>query len=398
MRPPGSDRPRVAVVTHGYFPRIGGSERYHRQTARALGAIADVEVFTTRPHRSEGLPSMPRRAVVDDLPVNYLPWIPLGGERWILPWSLARALRRFEPDLLWANLPSASAALGAHRMRRRGRPWIATYQADLASDSWRNRTYARWEARLLRSAAQVFVHTDRLARRLAERGVDPGRIATVPGGPLIADGHPPAPLGSRVGDTQLPGPEASLLFVGALDRGHSYKGVDHLLQAVAQLGAGGLTVHVTLVGGGPERSVHEGVARALGITDRVRFAGRLSDEELAERYRRAWALVVPSTSRSEGFSAVAVEAAWYGCPAVISSAVESADFWRATGSALVYDDDPRGLADALRRIWTEVSLRRRLAAATAQVREELDWDRLLPRTLGPIQRLLDSRPRPAAPR
>jgi glycosyltransferase involved in cell wall biosynthesis len=398
MRPPGSGRPRVAVVTHGYYPRVGGAERYHRHTARALGALAEVEIFTTRPHRSEGLPSMPHRALVDEIPVNYLPWVPLGGERLILPWSLTGALRRFGPELLWANLPSASAALGAHRMRRLGRPWIATYQADLSSDTWRNRTYARWEARLLRSAARVFVYTERLARRLAERGLDPGRITVVPVGPLIADGRPPDPLGSRLGETAVPGPEAPLLFVGALDRGHAYKGVERLLQAVGQLGASGVTVHLTLVGGGPRRSAYERAARTLGIADRVRFAGRLSDAELADAYRSAWALVVPSTSRSEGFSAVAAEAAWYGCPAVVSSAVESAEYWRASGLALVYDDGPRGLAEALRRIWTEPSLRRRLAVAAGPVREELDWERLLPRTIEPIRRLLDSLPRPAAPR
>ena len=63
-----------------------------------------------------------------------------------------------------------------------------------------------------------------------------------------------------------------------------------------------------------------GGARALGLSDRVRFLGSLPPGEVADWMRRAWLLAVPSvTARdgdAEGLPTVIVEAAASGLPAV----------------------------------------------------------------------------------
>jgi glycosyltransferase involved in cell wall biosynthesis len=72
-----------------------------------------------------------------------------------------------------------------------------------------------------------------------------------------------------------------------------------------------------VVGDGPERAELAGLAGRLGVADRITWEGQLPLAELAERYRRAAALVVPA--RDEGLGLVAVEAQLCGTPVVAAA-------------------------------------------------------------------------------
>ena len=105
-----------------------------------------------------------------------------------------------------------------------------------------------------------------------------------------------------------------LLFVGALDRAHYFKGVSLLLQALAQT----RDAKLVIVGKGELLSQYEKEAAQLGIADRVHFTGGVTDEELARWYAGARALVLPSTDRSEAFGIVLIEAMACGTPVIAS--------------------------------------------------------------------------------
>jgi glycosyltransferase involved in cell wall biosynthesis len=100
----------------------------------------------------------------------------------------------------------------------------------------------------------------------------------------------------------------SLLFVGRLTK---QKGVDLLLQALARLPA---DITLDIVGEGVERAALEQATRELGLTSRVRWAGLLSQKDLARYYRKASAVVVPSAD--EGLGLVAAEAMLCETPVV----------------------------------------------------------------------------------
>jgi glycosyltransferase involved in cell wall biosynthesis len=108
------------------------------------------------------------------------------------------------------------------------------------------------------------------------------------------------------------------LFVGGLDRAHYFKGVDILLEAFARAAADVAEARLTIIGDGDLRPKYEARAKLLGVEDRVEFAGALDDASLADRYRSAAFLVLPSIDRSEAFGLVTVEAALSGTPAVVS--------------------------------------------------------------------------------
>jgi glycosyltransferase involved in cell wall biosynthesis len=73
-------------------------------------------------------------------------------------------------------------------------------------------------------------------------------------------------------------------------------------------------VSLDVVGDGALGSELADRARTLGIADRVQWLGRLPQPRLVELYRRATALVVPSTD--EGLGLVAVEAQLCETPVV----------------------------------------------------------------------------------
>lgn len=101
------------------------------------------------------------------------------------------------------------------------------------------------------------------------------------------------------------GPDATdLLFVGEV---RHLKGIDLLLQALASLP--GLTL--TVVGDGPELEHHRSLAIEMGLSQRVRFAGR---KPIKEALAMGRIMVVPS--RNESFPYVILEAAAASVPII----------------------------------------------------------------------------------
>lgn len=123
------------------------------------------------------------------------------------------------------------------------------------------------------------------------------------------------------------------------------------------------------------------------LRSRVRFRGYVADEERLRLYREASMLVVPSAD--EGFGIPALEAMTIGCP-VIAAARGSLPEVIGDAGLLVDADDAGGLADAMRRVLTDETLRREMAARGVARSRAFDWDasarRLLETFAGAIER------------
>jgi glycosyltransferase involved in cell wall biosynthesis len=124
------------------------------------------------------------------------------------------------------------------------------------------------------------------------------------------------------------------------------KGVQFLLAAAASIAAGGRALEVVLVGDGAYRRELEALVGALGLADRVRFAGWLDNAAVRAEILAARALVLPSLD--EGLPVVLMEALALGRPVIatdvgaIAELVETGvDGW------LVPPGDAEALARAL---------------------------------------------------
>jgi len=193
----------------------------------------------------------------------------------------------------------------------------------------------------------------------------------------------PGPRAEARAELGLAGAGPVVLFVGRLQ---PLKGPDVALAAFARLAGDLPEARLVVVGGPSGPQGDEEVARlhraaaAAGLVDRVIFRPPVPHEALADYYRAADVLVVPS--RSESFGLVAAEAQACGLP-VVAAAVGGLSHAVADGQSgiLVSGWDPGDFAAALRRVLNEPGLAARLAAGAVAQAEQFSWpataDRLL---------------------
>ena len=137
------------------------------------------------------------------------------------------------------------------------------------------------------------------------------------------------------------------LRIVAVSRHDPRKGIDVLIQALAILRDRGIEVDARLVGRGGLMAAHESMVDRLGLTDRVRVAGRV--DRVDAEYRWADVFVLPSHEEHSG-SLSLIEAARHGC-ALLSTDVGgmSEDLERPADGVLVPPGDPTAIADAIER-------------------------------------------------
>jgi glycosyltransferase involved in cell wall biosynthesis len=109
--------------------------------------------------------------------------------------------------------------------------------------------------------------------------------------------------------------EKIILFVGALDKSHWFKGVEYLLRGFDKIVND--NYRLIIVGEGSLKEHYVDIAKKLGISKYVIFAGRVSDDELPEYYSMSDLVVLPSIS-VESFGLVLIEAMAAGKPVIAS--------------------------------------------------------------------------------
>ena len=137
--------------------------------------------------------------------------------------------------------------------------------------------------------------------------------------------------------------EPLLISVGHLVE---VKGHDLTLDALALLAPRWPGARLCLVGDGPLRGKLQAQAAALGLTDRVSFAGAVPNDQLATWYSAADVMVL--ASRSEGWANVLLESMACGTP-VVATAVGGTAEVVATPSVgrLVAPGDPAAIAQGV---------------------------------------------------
>jgi glycosyltransferase involved in cell wall biosynthesis len=132
------------------------------------------------------------------------------------------------------------------------------------------------------------------------------------------------------------------LHLGWVGRLSSEKGPDVMLEAMPHLAD--IPVTLSFIGDGPDRPSLTERAASLGISDRVRFHGRVAD---AASLLAAFNVVVLS-SRTEGTPMVVLEAMACEVPIVATRVGGVPDMLSAAEAILVDSEDPVALAIAIR--------------------------------------------------
>ena len=173
-------------------------------------------------------------------------------------------------------------------------------------------------------------------------------------------------------------------YVGRLKR---YKRVDLILRAFARLGVP--NARLEIAGAGDYRPTLERLANSLDVGARVRFLGRISEEEKVALMRRAWALAF--TSPKEGWGITNLEAAACGTPVVASNSPGIRESVRdgETGF-LVPHGDVAALTSAMSRITASPELVETLGVAARSFAEQFTWERAALQTEAHLARVIQT--------
>lgn len=354
---------KVALLSDCYLPRLGGIEVQVHDLARRLTAAGhEVEVCTITPG-----PTDP----IDGVRVHRL------GLRRELPGGLlvnplaARPLRKLLRD---SGFDVAHAHMGV----------LSPFAMDAVRTSLGVGlpTAVTWHCATAR--AEPAVGLAGYVRRWARRGVALSAVSAVAAEPIERLAAAPvsvlpngidvdywSPRSAQTGGDarRLDGVGADGVRVVSAMRLASRKRPVELVRAVQQareIVAGAVDIQLEIFGEGPLRARLAG----MGAGGWCSLPGRLSREQLRERYRSADVYVAPA--QLEAFGIAALEARSVGLPVVAPRRSGVASFIADDENGLLADDDA-GLAAAIARLALDHDLRARMSQRNRTERPTESW-------------------------
>ncbi|UZJ65710.1 glycosyltransferase [Sphingobacterium sp. KU25419] len=155
-------------------------------------------------------------------------------------------------------------------------------------------------------------------------------------------------------------------LIFSLGRLVEYKGYEYLIKAAQELDS---TYHIVIGGKGPLMESLSQLIIDLGVQDRVTLLGFVSDEEVSNYFQAADAFCLSSILKTEAFAIVQIEAMSCAKPIVSAYIPGSGVTWvnqDQVSGLVVPNSDPQALAEALKKLFTDISLYDNLAKGSRQ--------------------------------
>ena len=181
----------------------------------------------------------------------------------------------------------------------------------------------------------------------------------------------------------------TLLFLGRLKK---YKRVDLVIEAVARLTEAGTDLELLVAGSGDRAEELHDLAGLLGVGDRVRFLGYVSDEQKLDLMRSSWIHVL--TSPKEGWGITNLEAGACGTPTIASDSpgLRESVVHGQTG-VLVPHEDVDALAAAIAALIGDPELRESMGKRARAFAETFTWDTAADALEARLERVVATRER-----
>lgn len=353
---------RIAIFTETFLPATDGVVTRLRYTLEELDRAGD-EVMVFAP--ALGGPDEYAGAEIYRVPGVRFPHYPQIRLSPPHP-GVARALKRFQPDVVHAVNPVILGVGGVYLSRRYGTPLVCSYHTNVATYANYYKlgfmvNFARKATRFVHNQAQVNLCTSRMTMEyLLEEGVK--RVRVWPQG-VDAQRFGPGNA-TREWRERLTGgypDERLLVYVGRLA---PEKNIESLKAVFEVPGC-----RLAIVGDGPARNELEG---EFSGTPTV-FTGILKGEDLARAYASGDIFLFPSTTETLGMAMI--EALASGLPVVAARSGASEEVVDDGETGLLYE--PRSDEDfvaAVRRLNDNEGLRAEMGARARAVAEGRSWE------------------------
>jgi 1,2-diacylglycerol 3-alpha-glucosyltransferase len=169
------------------------------------------------------------------------------------------------------------------------------------------------------------------------------------------------------GKFNIPEGKNILLYVGRLDK---EKNIDLILRGFCRV-AHTVGLHCVIAGRGAEENRLKTLVRGLGLNERVTFTGFVSDKDLPGLYAMADCFIIAGTAELQ--SIVTMEAMASGLPVIGVRAMALPELVQPGINGCLFDPgDETGVADCIRAVFSDSSLRKRMRAGSLAVIERHD--------------------------
>jgi len=240
--------------------------------------------------------------------------------------------------------------------RWRGVPVIVNYRGGQADEFFARAP--RWVHRALRHAAKRVTPSPFLVRVFAKHGLDAEII------PNIIDTQRFHPREPRVAGT-----EPHLIVTRNLEPIYD---IPTALRAFAAVRARHAGARLTVAGSGPQLEELRALVQQMGLSQAVRFSGRIDNARIGELYADADIVLNPSTADNMPISIL--EALASGVPVVTTSAGGIPDLVQDGSTALIVPvGDAEAMAAAVLRVLSDPALAWRLRAAGVREAARYAW-------------------------
>jgi glycosyltransferase involved in cell wall biosynthesis len=365
---------KIMIIAPYFYPKVGGLENYALHITKGLRKQGHDIVVVTSNHenktygteKAQGLRiiRLPMLLKLSNTPIHPL-WY----------FQLKKIIKQEKPDLINAHTPVPFMADMAARAKGKT-PFVLTYHNDLVKERGLGKYLAKLfyvmfinhtlnvSDRIVATSSYYVQASAYLARykdkvRVVSPGIDPELFNTQ---------VDPLWLRKKFPDKKI------VLFAGSMDKTHSHKGVDILIDAVAALQTKVPSIQLVAVGKGDDIARYKALAHKAGFKHEVYFPGFVSDKALARYMAGSDVFVLPSTTEAEGFGMVLIEAGACGT-AVIGSTVGGIPFAvkeNVTGE-LFKTGSATELSKVLLRILTHPSRMQAYGKAGAKHAKEYAW-------------------------
>ncbi len=324
----------LLMITELFLPTKGGTAVSFDDDFRRLGGKA-VHIVTA---------DVPGAAEFDQTHPNTIHRLELKRNPWLRPESLViysklfaksfgLAMRhRFRAVFAGRALPEGIVAWAVGRMIG-AKVLIYAHGEELTG--WGRGQKFKTMCFALRRADHILANSDFTRETLiALIGVRPERIVMTYPTVDVERMRPGLPYEDLRQGLGLGAGQRLILSVGRLQR---RKGFDQVVRALPGLLKRGLDVHYAIVGIGEDRDYLEGLARELGVRERLHLLGHVSMEELPRWYNACDLFAMPNrdiNGDTEGFGLVYMEANACAKPVIAG---------RAGGTGSAVEDGRNGL-------------------------------------------------------
>jgi glycosyltransferase involved in cell wall biosynthesis len=305
---------KIAEISSTFPPYLAGTGNVCYQNSIGLANLGhEVTVYTS--NYPKGSFNYPKKITVKRL--NYL--FRIGNAPCLLQLC---TLKKF--DIIHLHYPcffGAEFIYFNHLLRKS--KYVITYQNDVISEGVRGlffRIHKNTLMKLILNRAEKIVvssldySNNSFLSEMCDK--NPEKIVEIPNG-VDVNKFNPTNDGSRIKIKYGIEDKKIILFVGALDKPHFFKGVDVLLESFKKIA--NPKYHMLIVGDGDLKEDYLAHAKNSSIDSQVTFAGRVSEEDLPFYYAASDVTVLPSTTMGEAFGLVLLEAMATGKPVIASN-------------------------------------------------------------------------------